>query len=207
MLYQVKVRNPSSGEVEVVEVEADSKEEAQQLAREQIEEERREREKIAAAEEELIRAEAIRYAEKLARKAEKEARKAEAMAIRQAEDAARRFDEETREAEEKQKEAKEDRRAEEARRDKLTVGPRLWRYKMVQIPPNISIEEGQSKRGKAAGYLEEIVEEYAAYGWEFHRVDEIGVVVNQGCLGALFGAGPAHSSYFVVTFRCAVEAG
>ena len=85
-----------------------------------------------------------------------------------------------------------------------TVGPRLWRYKMVQIPPNIEVQEGSTTRGVAATYLERVVEEHAAFGWEFHRVDELGVIVNPGCLTLLFGGKSELSRDFVVTFRCPV---
>ncbi len=53
--------------------------------------------------------------------------------------------------------------------------PRQFTYKMVQVPPTIQIPESESARGKAAAYLEGIVNEYADKGWEFYRVDEIGI--------------------------------
>ncbi len=34
-------------------------------------------------------------------------------------------------------------------------------YKMVQIPRNVEIKEGMSQRGRAAGYLESVVNEHA----------------------------------------------
>ena len=37
-------------------------------------------------------------------------------------------------------------------------------YKMVQMPPNVQIDEGISPKGKAAAYLEGVVSEYAAQG-------------------------------------------
>ena len=74
-------------------------------------------------------------------------------------------------------------------------------YKMVQIPRNVEIKEGMSQRGRAAGYLESVVNEHARSGWEFFRVDQIGIHVNPGCLTALFGAKPTVYLYYVVTFR------
>jgi len=36
---------------------------------------------------------------------------------------------------------------------------------MVQMPPNVTIEEGTSTKGKTATHLEGIVNRYAAEGW------------------------------------------
>ena len=82
-----------------------------------------------------------------------------------------------------------------------TTVEQQYRYKMVQIPPNIEVSAGSSTRGKAASYLESIVNEYAVDGWEFYRVDTIGVVVPPGCLGGLLGMPTTHTNYYVVTFR------
>jgi len=54
---------------------------------------------------------------------------------------------------------------------------------------------------KAAAYLEGIVNEHARQGWEFYRVDSIGVRVRPGCLGVFLGQQPTHREYYVVTFR------
>jgi len=74
-------------------------------------------------------------------------------------------------------------------------------YKMVQIPPNIVVSN-KSKTGQdAADYLESVVNEWAGKGWEFMRVDEIGVVSQPGCLGGLIGQKETHIVYYVITFR------
>ncbi len=88
----------------------------------------------------------------------------------------------------------------------VAIGPRRWKYKMVQIPPTIVIGEGMATKGIAATYLERIVEEYAELGWEFYRVDTIGVRVYPGCLAGLFGVRPTDESYYVVTFRAQMSA-
>jgi len=75
---------------------------------------------------------------------------------------------------------------------------------MVQIPPNIEVEGKGRSRGdgdEAAVYLETIVNNHAAEGWEFHRVDEIGVRVRPGCLMGLFGAKADFVSYYVISFK------
>ncbi len=112
-----------------------------------------------------------------------------AVRLRAAREEAARVVQETKVAEQKQKEAS------------YTVGPRRWHYMMKQVPRQIQVQEGTQTGGIAATFLSEIVEHQAARGWEFFRVDEIGVQVNPGCLAALFGATTSHESYFVVTFR------
>ncbi len=86
-----------------------------------------------------------------------------------------------------------------------SLGGSRWVYKMVQIPPQVAIGEGSSSRGVAAKYLESVVNEYSELGWEFQRVDAIGVQVNPGCLGGLFGAQTQQFNYYVITFRQWVE--
>jgi hypothetical protein len=78
-----------------------------------------------------------------------------------------------------------------------------YTYKMVQVPPTISIRARDYRGGEAAAYLESVVNQYAVQGWEFYRVDSIGVQVAAGCLAALFGSGPQQQTYYVITFRAA----
>ena len=80
-------------------------------------------------------------------------------------------------------------------------------YKMVQIPPNIGAS-ARSMLGRApdpsemaAAYLQGVVNEQAKDGWEFMRVDTIGVRTEPGCLAGLFGAKTTDENYYVVTFR------
>lgn len=74
---------------------------------------------------------------------------------------------------------------------------------MVQIPPNIIINARKvDKNNAAAYYLEQVVNEKAEEGWEFQRIDTIGVEEQPGC-ASLFGGnnknGPVN--YYVITFR------
>ncbi len=87
-----------------------------------------------------------------------------------------------------------------ARRVVAELAPQ-YVYKMVQIPPTIEIQEGTSTKGRAASYLENVVNDYAHQGWEFFRVDSIGIWVNPGCLWGLFGARPVLYTKYVITFR------
>lgn len=76
-----------------------------------------------------------------------------------------------------------------------------YEYKMVQTPPNIAVEMKKHKGNEAAAYLESVVNKYASEGWEFYRVDSIGVALQPGCFAALGGKKEEHNLYYVITFR------
>jgi hypothetical protein len=77
-------------------------------------------------------------------------------------------------------------------------------YKMVQIPPNIqnlpksTFAQTPDPSQVAAAYLEKVVSEWATQGWDFHRVDALGVTSHPGCL--TFGR-PTTDLYYVITFK------
>lgn len=75
----------------------------------------------------------------------------------------------------------------------------LYEYKMVQVPPTILVTAEAGN--EAAQYLEKIVGEMSEKGWEFHRIDEIGVRTEPGCLLSLLGQKASHSVYYVISFR------
>lgn len=77
----------------------------------------------------------------------------------------------------------------------------MYQYKMVQIPPNIEVQAKNHRGNEAAAYMENVVNIYAADGWEFYRVDTVGVNLKPGCLGALFGNRDNISTYYVISFR------
>lgn len=73
----------------------------------------------------------------------------------------------------------------------------MYEYKMIQIPPAINV--GQKDKGnEAATYLSNVVNEFAVEGWEFQRVDSIGVNVTPGCSS---GKNETFHTYYVITFR------
>lgn len=80
-----------------------------------------------------------------------------------------------------------------------------YKYKMVQVPPRLEVETANQKAHGAADYLESIVNTMAEYGWEFYRIDTIGVRVQPGCLGVLLGQQTDWESYYVITFRKLAE--
>jgi hypothetical protein len=72
---------------------------------------------------------------------------------------------------------------------------------MIQVPPTIIVKAGQEKGNEAATYLHRLALQQMEQGWDFYRVDRIGVVTQPGCLAGLFGASQTLIEYFVVTFR------
>jgi predicted GNAT family acetyltransferase len=82
-----------------------------------------------------------------------------------------------------------------------------FEYRMFQIPPNVTVKQKDAKGDEAALYLQRIVNEQARQGWEFVRVDTIGVQTEPGCLGSLLGAQATMFHYYVVTFRRRTHAG
>ena len=77
----------------------------------------------------------------------------------------------------------------------------MYEYKMIQIPPNVAVEMKRHKGNEAAAYMEQVVNEYAQQGWEFYRVDPVGVSLSPGCLASLFGQKEQQVQYHVITFR------
>lgn len=72
---------------------------------------------------------------------------------------------------------------------------------MVQIPPNISVDMKDHKGSEAAAYIQDIVNRFAEDGWEFYRIDSVGVSLQPGCLGGLSGQKAQNSIYYVISFR------
>ena len=79
--------------------------------------------------------------------------------------------------------------------------PDRYEYRMRQIPPVLDTGSTKEVGNEAATYLEQLVNSMAGQGWEFFRVDAMGVYVRAGCLGALMGKRAERVDYYVVTFR------
>jgi hypothetical protein len=84
----------------------------------------------------------------------------------------------------------------------------MYQYKMVQVPAKIQVRAKNHQGNEAAVYLEGIVNEHARDGWEFYRIDEIGVSLKSGFLAAIVGflasimeEQEKTSAYYVVSFR------
>lgn len=76
-----------------------------------------------------------------------------------------------------------------------------YKYKMVQVPPAISVKQKEHQGTEAAAYMESVVNQMAEQGWEFYRVDSIGVELKPGCLAGLLGQKIIERVYYVITFR------
>lgn len=83
----------------------------------------------------------------------------------------------------------------------------MYEYAMVQVPPNLALQgkhwlsKAPDVGGVAAAYLHAVVNEWAQQGWEFQRVDTIGITSSPGCIAGLFGAKQTIVQHYVVTFR------
>lgn len=79
-----------------------------------------------------------------------------------------------------------------------------YEFKMVQLPQTFVLKQDTGK--EIAAYLEKLAQEHSAQGWEFFRIDQVGVAVSPGCMGALTGAKQTMTYYNVVSFRKAKPA-
>ncbi|MBI5708232.1 MAG: DUF4177 domain-containing protein [Armatimonadetes bacterium] len=83
----------------------------------------------------------------------------------------------------------------------------MHQYYCVQIPPNVSVQAGTP--AAAANYLGEVLNKYAAEGWEFYSIETIGVIEHPGCgcgclmfLATLLNLNkPTHTETYVIVFR------
>ena len=76
-----------------------------------------------------------------------------------------------------------------------------YKYKMIQVPQAIEVKQREHRGNEAAVYLQSVVDSEVREGWEFYRVDSIGVQVKPGCLAGLLGQAIQYSTYHVITFR------
>ena len=74
-------------------------------------------------------------------------------------------------------------------------------YRMVQVPPNVEIDSPADRGHAAEVYLTGLTAEMGNEGWDFFRIDAIGVVERPGCLAGLLGVRSTVTPYYVVAFR------
>lgn len=74
-----------------------------------------------------------------------------------------------------------------------------YEFKMVQLPQTFVLKQDTGK--EIAAYLEKLIQDMGAQGWEFYRIDQVGVLVQPGCLAALVGTKQTMTYYNVVAFR------
>lgn len=78
-----------------------------------------------------------------------------------------------------------------------------YEYKMVQLPQTFVLKKDTGT--EIASYLEKLVQDWNVKGWEFYRIDSVGVAVQPGCLAALTGTKTSMTYYNIVTFRRIME--
>lgn len=81
----------------------------------------------------------------------------------------------------------------------------MYKYRTVQLSQNIQVEMKNHQGNEAAVYLGQIISQQAEQGWDFYRVDTIGVSVQPGCLDALLGKKAEQTNYYVATFRQKID--
>lgn len=72
-------------------------------------------------------------------------------------------------------------------------------FKMIQLPQTFALQKDTGK--EVAVYLEKLSQDMSVQGWQFYRIDQVGVAVSPGCLGAMTGVKQTMTYYNVVTFR------
>lgn len=78
-----------------------------------------------------------------------------------------------------------------------------YEYKMIQMPSTVDVAKEHRKQ-RAAHYLEDLANEQATDGWEFQRIDKVGMLTTPGFFARLVGVQSVHTEYNVVTFRRAL---
>ena len=79
----------------------------------------------------------------------------------------------------------------------------MFEYKMIQLPQTFLLKKDTGN--EIAVHLEKLIQEWAGKGWEFYRIDSVGVAVQPGCLGALTGVKQSMTYYNIVAFRRPIE--
>ena len=77
----------------------------------------------------------------------------------------------------------------------------MFEYKMIQVPKDLSAGIGAVQQGAAQQYMQKLIDDAAAQGWEFYRIDSLTVTEKPGCLQALMGQKETFHSLNIVCFR------
>ncbi len=80
-----------------------------------------------------------------------------------------------------------------------------WEYKVVALPRTIAVMKKFFKEtdpaAVVADYVQKVISDGIAGGWEFYRIDTVSLHESTGCLGSLFGQKDTTTGFNVVTFR------
>jgi hypothetical protein len=74
-------------------------------------------------------------------------------------------------------------------------------YDYRVVPLSITTDSVGSEAHVAAERVRRVVAQMAAEGWDFYRIDTVGVEVRPGCLGAILGQTSAERSCSLAIFR------
>lgn len=77
------------------------------------------------------------------------------------------------------------------------------KYHYLVVPFHGQIRAGQGI-GEVSSQLQDLINHYAGYGWEFVQIGRVSLTINQGCLAGLLGSGSSQHSYDQVVFRQSV---
>lgn len=78
---------------------------------------------------------------------------------------------------------------------------RLYEYYMLQVPSNFAAQQNTTTGHEIATYVQEWANRLASEGWEFYRIDSMGMMETPGCLSGLFGGQASYTQYSIMTFR------
>jgi len=84
------------------------------------------------------------------------------------------------------------------------IGGRQYYYMVAPFHGHIRTGQGVEQ---VSSQLQEVINHYAAYGWEFVQIGTVSMTISRGCLASLFGSGPTQLSYDQVIFRQPVANG
>jgi len=76
-------------------------------------------------------------------------------------------------------------------RESPPVGSRKYHYMVAPFHGQIRAGQGIEQ---VSSQLQELINHYAGYGWEFVQVGTVSLTVSQGCLASLFGSGSSQHS-------------
>ena len=82
-----------------------------------------------------------------------------------------------------------------------SLPPSTAEYTYRVLPLSIATNAVGDEAQLAADRVGRLVAEMAAEGWDFYRVETVGVLVRPGCLGPLLGQTSAEKTCYLAVFR------